>query len=184
MQAPTYPEISAEIRAVGPQIEVARTAQLYAPLHSNSPPAHVAITRDLRYGPHERQVLDVFTERDAPRSPLRPIVVFVHGGGFVGGAKQVPDRPVHDNIGIWAARAGLVGVTMNYRLAPQFGYPAGVEDLELAVAQVRALARDCGGDAQQLFLWGHSAGAAHVADFIVAQPEAPVCGRDPDLRHL
>ncbi len=171
-----YPDIAAEIRAIGAQIEVPRTAQLYRTLHPATPPLHIAITRDLRYGPHERHVLDVFTEREAPRTPLRPIVLFLHGGGFRAGAKRLPDGPCHDNIGICAARAGLVGITMNYRLAPEFMYPSGVEDLELALAQVRALAADCGGDPRRIFLWGHSAGAAHVADFIVARPEAALAG--------
>jgi triacylglycerol lipase len=171
-----YPDIDAEIRAIGPQIEVARTAQLYRTLHPVNPPTQVLITRDVRYGPHERHVLDIFMARDADRSVARPVVIFVHGGGFRAGAKQLPDQPFHDNIGIWAARSGLVGVTINYRLAPEFGYPAGAEDVEHATAQVRALARDCGGDPQRLFLWGHSAGAAHVADYIVTRPDAPVAG--------
>jgi triacylglycerol lipase len=171
-----YPDIAAEIRAIGPQIEVARTSQLYRTLHPANPPTQVLITRNVRYGPHERHVLDVFMARDADRSVPRPMVMFVHGGGFRAGAKQLPDQPFHDNIGIWAARAGLIGVTISYRLAPEFSYPAGIEDLERATAQVRALARDCGGDPQRLFLWGHSAGAAHVADYIVKQPAAPVAG--------
>ncbi len=171
-----YPEVAAEIRAIGPQIEVPRTAQLYRDLHAIAPPAGIAITRDLRYGPHERHALDVFTWREAPRAPLRPVVVFLHGGGFRGGAKKIIGGPCYDNIGIWAAGAGLVGITMNYRLAPEFMYPSGVEDLELALAQVRALAADFGGDARRLFVWGHSAGAAHAADFIAARPEASLAG--------
>jgi acetyl esterase/lipase len=173
---PPYPDIAAEIRAIGPQIEVPRTTQLYRTLHPVNPPTPVLITRDLRYGPHERHVLDVFTAREADRSVARPIVVFVHGGGFRGGAKQLPNQPFYDNIGIWAARNGLVGVTISYRLAPQFGYPAGAQDVERATAQVQALARDCGGDPQQLFLWGHSAGAAHIADYIAMKPAVPVAG--------
>ena len=173
---PPYPDIAAEIRAIGPQIEVARTTQLYRTLHPVNPPTQVLITRDLRYGPHERHVLDVFVARDADRALAHPIVVFIHGGGFRTGAKQLPGQPFYDNVGVWAARAGLVGVTISYRLAPQSVYPAGVEDLERATAQVRALARDFGGNPAQLFLWGHSAGAAHAADYIVARPDAPVAG--------
>lgn len=173
---PPYPDIAAEIRAIGAQIEVARTSQLYRTLHPATPPTQVMITRDLRYGPHERHVLDLFIARDADRYEPRPVVVFVHGGGFRAGAKQLPDQPFHDNVGIWAARAGLVGVTISYRLAPEFGYPAGVEDMERATAQVQALARDCGGDPRRVFLWGHSAGAAHVADYLVSRPGAPVAG--------
>jgi acetyl esterase/lipase len=174
--APPYPDIAAEIRAIGSQIEVARTSQLYRTLHPVNPPTQVVITRNLRYGPHERHVLDIFVARDADRTLARPIVVFVHGGGFRAGGKQLPDQPFHDNVGVWAARAGLVGVTISYRLAPEFVYPAGVEDLERVTAQIRALARDCGGNPAQLFLWGHSAGAAHVADYMVTRPDVPLAG--------
>jgi triacylglycerol lipase len=173
---PPYPDIDAEIRAIGPQIEVPRTTLLYRTLHPANPPTQVSITRDLRYGPHERHVLDVFMAREGTRSAARAIVVFVHGGGFRGGAKQLPDQPFHDNVGIWAARSGLVGVTLNYRLAPEFAYPAGADDMERAVAQVSALASDCGGDPERIFLWGHSAGAAHVADYIVTRRETRLAG--------
>jgi len=173
---PPYPDIAAEIRAIGPQIEVARTTSLYRTLHPASPPTQVSITRDLRYGPHERHALDVFMARDATRTAGRAIVVFVHGGGFRGGSKQLPDQPFYDNVGIWAARNGLVGVTLNYRLAPEFAYPAGADDMELAVAQISALAADCGGDPHRIFFWGHSAGAAHVADYIVSRPQPGLAG--------
>jgi triacylglycerol lipase len=173
---PPYPDIAAEIRAIGPQIEVPRTTLLYRTLHPASPPTQVTITRDLRYGPHERHVLDVFMARDETRTAGRAVVVFVHGGGFRAGAKQLPDQPFYDNVGIWAARAGLVGVTLNYRLAPEFPYPAGADDMERAVAQISALANDCGGDPNRIFLWGHSAGAAHVADYIVTREEPRLAG--------
>jgi triacylglycerol lipase len=171
-----YPDIAAEIRAIGPQIELARTTSLYRTLHPASPPTQVTITRDLRYGPHERHVMDVFMPREGPRTAGRAIVVFVHGGGFRAGAKQLPDQPFHDNVGIWAARNGLVGVTLNYRLAPEIAYPAGADDMERAVAQIGALASDCGGDPQRIFFWGHSAGAAHVADYIVTRPQPRLAG--------
>ncbi len=173
---PPYPDIATEIRAIGPQIEVPRTTLLYRTLHPASPPTQVTITRDLRYGPHERHVLDVFMASEGPRTAARAIVVFVHGGGFRGGAKQLPGLPFYDNVGIWAARNGLVGVTLNYRLAPEFAYPAGADDMERAIAQISALASDCGGDPQRIFFWGHSAGAAHVADYIVTRPQPRLAG--------
>jgi triacylglycerol lipase len=176
MQATPYPDIAAEIRAIGAQIEVVRTTLLYRTLHPANTPTQVSITRDLRYGPHERHALDLFRARDAVRAQLRPIVAFVHGGGFRAGAKRLPDQPFHDNVGIWAASSGLVGVTLNYRLAPEFGYPAGADDMELAVAQLRALATDCGGDPERIFLWGHSAGAAHVADFLATRRAPGIAG--------
>ena len=61
------------------------------------------------------------------------MVVFVYGGGFAGGAKHTPGSPFYDNIGRWAAAHDLVGVTANYRLAPQSQYPSGIEDMTALV---------------------------------------------------
>lgn len=171
-----YPDIAEQIREIGAVIEVPRTTQLYRTLHPATPPASIQITRDIHYGPHERHVLDVFQQRDSGTATPRPIVMFVHGGGFRLGAKQLPDQPFYDNVGIWAARAGLVGVTLSYRLAPEFTYPSGIEDMERAVTQVAALATDCGGDPQRIYMWGHSAGAAHIADYIVSRDNPRLAG--------
>jgi triacylglycerol lipase len=102
--------------------------------------------------------------------------VFVHGGGFARGAKSSPNLFYYDNIGYWAAEHGLVGVTLNYRLAPEFQFPAGAEDMARAVAWLREQARGWGADPSRIYLWGHSAGGAHVADYLVRTPQAPVAG--------
>jgi hypothetical protein len=57
-------------------------------------------------------------------SPL-PVLVFVHGGGFVGGSKGGPGQALHDNIGRFAVEHGLIGATINYRFAPEFKFPSG-----------------------------------------------------------
>ncbi len=97
------------------------------------------------------------------------MVVFVHGGGFSRGAKHTPGSFAYDNIGLWAVDHGLIGVTINYRLAPQYQWPAGIEDLTLLVAWLKAHAAEYGGDPHRIFLWGHSAGAAHVGDYVAHQ---------------
>jgi triacylglycerol lipase len=157
-------EIAAELKAIGARIEAQKTGELYAPLHVKEPYSWLALTRDLAYGPHERNVLDVFTSL-APGTG-KPVVVFVHGGGFARGAKHTEGTPFYDNIGVWAAGYGLVGITMNYRLAPESRWPSGIEDLAAAVAWLKANAARYGGDPGKIVLWGHSAGAAHVADYI------------------
>jgi triacylglycerol lipase len=121
------------------------------------------ISRDQVYGPDERQRLDVFSSastRDAP------VLVFVHGGGFVMGDKRLPGLPFYDNVGDFAVRSGLVGVTMTYRLAPSHRWPAGPEDVAAAVRWVRASIAPYGGDPRQIFLMGQSAGAVHVAGYV------------------
>jgi triacylglycerol lipase len=121
------------------------------------------IERDLRYGPDERNRLDIF-RRDGTADA--PVLVFIHGGGFVMGDKRVADTPFYDNIGDFAARNGLVGVTLTYRLAPAHPWPSGPEDMAAAVAWLSDNIGRYGGDPAQIFLMGQSAGATHVASYL------------------
>jgi acetyl esterase/lipase len=127
----------------------------------------VQITRDLRYGTDERNRLDVFTPQGA--SAL-PVLLFMHGGAYVGGDKDLAGSPFYTNIGVWAAQHGMVGVNMTYRLAPQAKWPAAQQDIASAVAWVRANAAAHGGDPKRIYLMGHSAGASHVANYM-AHPQ-------------
>src|SRR5690606_10863243 len=134
----------------------------------------VELRRDLSYGPHERHRADVFMPKT--RGAARAVAVFVHGGGFTRGAKSASGQFFYDNIGYWAAENGLIGVTLNYRLAPEFQYPSGAEDMARAVAWVQQQARGWGADPARIFLWGHSAGGAHVADYLVRTAQPPLAG--------
>ena len=166
-------EVAAGLREIGAKID-AKTAALYAPLHAGLKHEGVAVRRDMVYGPHERHRADVF--QPAQQGAPRPLLVFVHGGGFGRGAKSTAGQFYYDNIGYWAAEHGLVGVTINYRLAPEFKYPAGAEDVDRLVVWLREHARELGGDPARIYLWGHSAGGAHVADYLVRTPATPVAG--------
>lgn len=157
-------QIVAALHEIGPKIDGKRTGELYAPLQPKEPYQNVTLTRDVSYGPHERHVLDIFTARE--KGSGKPVVVFIHGGGFAMGSKHAPGSPFYDNVGLWAASHGLVGVTINYRLAPQFQYPSGVEDLRRAVDWLHGHIKEYGGDPKKIVLWGHSAGAAHAADYL------------------
>lgn len=126
---------------------------------------------DLAYGSHERHVLDVYTPADSRSAgTARPVVVFVHGGGFVGGAKSSDGSPFFANVGAWAVRRGYVGVAINYVLAPESPWPGGAQDISRAIAWLADNIADYGGDPQQIVLIGQSAGAMHVADYVV-RPE-------------
>lgn len=125
------------------------------------------VTRNLAYGSDTRHRFDWFEPAGGPRQAgLIEVVVFVHGGGFVGGNKQEPDSPLYDNIGIWAAAHGLYAATINYRLAPQHRWPSGAEDVQLAIKAIAAHASDDADSSVRIFAMGHSAGAAHVAGAI------------------
>jgi acetyl esterase/lipase len=168
------PEIAAKLREIGPKIDVANTTPLYTPLHAALKHDGVEVRRDQVYGPHERHRADVFIARQA--TGTRPVIVFVHGGGFARGAKSTPGQFYYDNIGYWAAANGLVGVTINYRLSPEFQYPSGGEDVGRVVQWLRQNAASFGGDPNRIFLFGNSAGGAHVADYLVGTAQPQVAG--------
>jgi acetyl esterase/lipase len=158
-------EIRARLEALGPDLSPAMirgTFEVMAPLVPARDP-EVDVTRDLYYGPDERNRLDVF-RKGSPASA--PVLVYVHGGGFVMGDKTTPGSPFFDNVGQWAAQQGWIGVTMTYRLAPSHRWPSGPEDMALAVSWLRENIGAHGGDPQQILLVGQSAGAAHVAAYI------------------
>jgi acetyl esterase/lipase len=130
---------------------------------AHAPKTGIEVTRDLSYGAHARQQLDVF--RPAGASSARPVLMFVHGGAFVDGERnRTPE--VYSNVLYYAARNGIVGVNVEYRLAPpEHRFPSGTEDVALAVAWVRDHITRFGGDPKRIFLASHSAGAAHAGSY-------------------
>ncbi|MEM5402242.1 alpha/beta hydrolase [Paraburkholderia unamae] len=162
------PDFDEKLRALGRVIDPAATAALYAPLLKTQDYSEVHVTRDLSYGPAANQRLDLFVPAAAARSP-RPVLIFVHGGGFVAGDKHSSGSPFYDNVMLWATNRGLIGVNLNHRMAPQNTWPAGAEDVGLAVRWVQENIASHGGDPHQVFLVGHSSGAALAASY-VAQP--------------
>ena len=116
-------EIAWKLQELGQVIEPPKTAALYAPLQEKEPYQGVKTERDVKYGAADRNLLDVFMPATA--SPSRPVLIFVHGGGFTAGNKRGPGSPFYDNIMLWAVKNGFVGVNMTYRLAPQSPWPAG-----------------------------------------------------------
>lgn len=125
---------------------------------------------DLPYGPHARHRLDVFAPKDGS---VRPVLLFVHGGGFLRGDKGDGNSWQNANVARMAAGADLIGVTINYRLAPNHPWPAGADDVAAAVRWVRANIGQYGGNPHAIIVSGTSAGAAHVAGFIDRYPDEP-----------
>ncbi|MDA0238931.1 MAG: alpha/beta hydrolase [Proteobacteria bacterium] len=157
------PEVAKKIREMGPRLspEIIRTTgALYRPLHEKAPKDGVKISKDLVYGPHERHRLDLFQSESASAT-ARPIVVFLHGGGYVRG-----DKRGSGNIGIYFARHDMVGITINYRLAPAVKWPAGAQDIARLIGWIRANPDKHGGNIDKIFLMGNSAGTGHVASYV------------------
>lgn len=159
------PEVAKRLREIGRVSAPEPTRPLYNPLQPREPFSGVRITRDLRYGSAERNRLDVFVP-EAVASAKRPVLLFMHGGAYVGGDKNMAGSPFYTNVGAWAAQHGMVGVNMTYRLAPQSPWPAAQEDLAAAIRWVRVNIAAYGGDPARVFLMGHSAGASHSAMYV------------------
>jgi len=169
------PDVAATLKELGPRIEAQKTTAAYAALVPKDMYAGTYVSRDLAYGPNERHRLDVFTPA-TKTAGAKPVIVFVHGGGFVGGSKGRPGSPYYDNIGTWAAKNGLIGVTINYRLAPANKFPSGGEDVGAAVKWIKENIAQYGGDPNRVYLWGHSVGAVHVADYVARKELQPKSG--------
>jgi acetyl esterase/lipase len=129
----------------------------------------VEIRRDLSYGPHHRNRADVYLPERGARAP---IVLQVHGGGWVSGNKRQQGQPLLSHF----TRRGWIGVAINYRLGPKHRLPACVHDVKRAIAWIRANADDWGGDADRILVTGGSAGGhltalcALTADDATLQP--------------
>ena len=169
-------EIPQELRRlmaeVGPKwasnvpAHVLQTIKAFSEVLARCPKDGVTIKREVPYGTHKRQVLDVYS----PQNPKgAPVVIFMHGGAFTDGEKD-RTAEVYSNVSVWFARHGIVGINMEYRAAPEAHYPAGTEDVRGACQWVEKNAASLGVDIKKLFVFGHSAGAAHSAAYAYGAP--------------
>lgn len=115
--------------------------------------------------------LDAVSPREAPAKPM-PAVVYIHGGGWSMGNKQMGLRP---SVGL--ALGGYFAVTIQYRLSGQAIYPAAVHDCKAAIRFLRAHAEKYGIDPQRIGVWGHSAGG-HLAALLGTSGNSDVLNGD------
>ncbi|KAJ6062437.1 hypothetical protein N7499_011300 [Penicillium canescens] len=153
--------------------------KLYDPFYPK-PPSNVTVIRDQRYGPAERNMLDVFVPNGDDLA--KPVVMYVHGGGFFSGDKMWTEK-VYSNIGWFFAQHGIITVVVNHRLVPHVQYPGGADDMQLAREWIYnhiSSATYGYGSVDKVVLFGHSSGGAHVAmnlysaSDIVGAPSRPL----------
>ena len=113
---------------------------------------------DIEYG----KAGDVSLKMDAwvpdGKGPF-PTVIVVHGGGWQNGDKQKNCKPFFEPL----SQAGFAWFTVNYRLAPQYHYPAAVDDVVRAIRYVEAHAKEYKVDLKRVAITGESAGGHIVA---------------------
>jgi len=116
--------------------------------------------RDVKYGeaPGKANLLDVYLPDppDADGAPLRPLIVWIHGGGWQEGSKE--GCPAINFV-----PHGYVAASINYRLTQDGKFPAQIVDCKGAIRFLRAHAAEYHIDPKRVGVWGASAGGHLVA---------------------
>ena len=107
------------------------------------------------YGPSPSHQYDLYMPRGEPAGPA---LVFLHPGSFIAGSRSHVAY-----LGMPYLERGAIFVTADYRLADEARFPASAEDVESALALIRADVARRGGDPDAIFLAGHSSGATVAA---------------------
>lgn len=136
-------------------LAAARAAAASPP--SSPPPGIVVNQRTVEFDGHSVGVR-IYAPVHVPDHAM-PIVVEMHGGGFALGSAASND----DSNAELAAELLCIVVAVDYRLAPEFPYPAALHDCVTAVKWAASSATDLGGDSQRIGLLGTSAGACLAA---------------------
>ena len=117
--------------------------------------SELRVTSDLQYVDGSNEIhhrLDVI--RSERFSGPRPICIYIHGGGF-----RILSKDSHWMMSAFLAHQGFCVFSLNYGLAPKYRFPEGLADVLAAVEWVADHASEYGGDVDQIFIAGESAGA-------------------------
>ncbi|MGB7218980.1 MAG: carboxylesterase family protein, partial [Vicinamibacterales bacterium] len=186
VQAQVPADILAGLKKIGQIVDPACTAKLYRPLMpvkdyntywpvGATGPATmeqlypgVTIARDVSFGPNPKDVIDIFTADKGGDN--RTVLMYVPGGG--GNKIEQQEREgnaFYDNIGRWATKNGMVGVTVQRH--PGMGnWDDGGRDISLAVDYVKANITKYKGNPNRIFIWAQSAGNGPTGVY-VGHPE-------------
>lgn len=133
------------------------------------PAASRRVARNVAYGPHKRQTLDIYAPRDG-KGPW-PVIYFVYGGAW-----NIGDRRYYEFVGRVLAAAGYVVVVAEYRLVPEIEYPVFLDDCTAGFAWAVEHIAEYGGDPARIGLMGHSAGAYNALMLLLGGRHLPRLG--------
>lgn len=123
-------------------------------------PENVVFERDIEFANPDNQHLQVNVARPKDGTGPFPAVVCIHGGGFRAGKRES-----YDKLCLTLAQNGYVAITVTYRLAPAYPFPAAVLDSKSAVRWLRANAAKYHVDPTRIGVTGGSAGG-HLSQFL------------------
>ena len=132
---------------------------------------------EIKYDSYPETRLDIYSD-SANDGNLKPVVVYVHGGGWNGGDKSEFSK---NQIQLFIDN-GYVCVRVNYRLSPSVVHPTHIMDVSKAIAWVQNNIDNYGGDPTRIILVGHSAGAHLVA--LAATNQKYIRNAGVDIRNI
>jgi len=135
------------------------------------PPAPGMRLSSYEYGSNPRQVLDIFVPKGARGAPL---ILFVHGGGWSGGAKGMGLGKQAEHF----TAKGYAWAVFNYRLVPDAAVEDQAADVARALAFLLGNARALGIATDRVVLVGHSSGA-QLAGLVATDPQWLVKAKVP-----
>ena len=134
---------------------------------SSAPKNGVLQARDIVYAtlPNVRPLtLDLYQPPRAPKDYPKPLLIFVHGGGWNSGdTRQGGGYSDFPSVLADFAAKGYVVASVNYRFSSEAKYPAAVQDVKAAVRWLRAHAGDYNIDTTRVAIWGEEAGGQIAA---------------------
>ena len=105
----------------------------------------------------KKLLLDLYSNRQPDPNNLHPMIIYVHGGGLIAGDKSQIDADMSKII-LSLVENGYIIASINYRLAPQFKYPAMIQDVLCADRFLRYYSSSFGGDQNKIGIFGDSVG--------------------------
>ncbi|MDQ2847835.1 MAG: alpha/beta hydrolase [Actinomycetota bacterium] len=125
--------------------------------------------RNLSYGPDPAHRVDLYRGQESSRGTVtgRPVLIHLHGGGFVSGSKSRESITMLNHL----AAHGWLCLSANYRLRAAGQHPNPLIDTKRLIAWIRENSDELGADPSQVFLAGCSAGA-HLAVSAALTPNA------------
>jgi acetyl esterase/lipase len=134
-----------------------------SPLHAQKAPPvsnDVVFEAGIEYSNPDNQHLQLDMARPKNGDGPFPAIICIHGGGFRAGKREGYDTQC-----IRLAQQGFVALTVSYRLAPKYPFPAAIHDTKAAVRWVRANAAKYKIDPSRIGVTGGSAGG-HLVQFL------------------
>jgi triacylglycerol lipase len=180
-EAQVPPDIEASLKKIGQIVDPPCTAKLYRPLMPKndyntywpvgaSGPEFkealypgVVLARDVKFGPNAKDVIDIFAPEKGGGN--RTVLIYVPGGA--GNKIEQQDREAnafYDNIGRWAVKNNMIGVTMQRH--PGQNWDDGGRDISKMIQWLQENVAKYKGNPDRMFIWAHSAGNGPLGIYI------------------